>query len=206
MAHPLFGDQHRVSTLYRYLARGYDVLRPLFAGFADTRDEYFAHVSPASDARILDVGCGTGESLRRFTGEKRSLHGVDVSPQQLAYATGKPDLAGASFTLGDATRLPYGPESFDVVLSVGSLPYVPDVDAALTEMHRVTEAGGQLFVVGPKYPSNPIARRIADALLHFLDPTAFPDRVRRAGWSDVRTATVHMDYLARDALIVTARA
>lgn len=206
MPHPLFGDQHRVSTLYRYLARGYDVFRPLFAGFEATRDRYFSHLSASPDARILDVGCGTGESLRRFTGEDRSLHGVDVSPQQLAYATAKHDLAEASFTLGDATRLPYGSGQFDAVISIGSLPYVPDIDAALGEMHRVAVTDGQLFVVGPKYPGNPIARRIADALLHFLEPDAFSNRVRRAGWHDVSTETVHMDYLARDALVVTARA
>lgn len=206
MPHPVFGDQRRVARTYRYIARVYDRLRPLFAGFEGTRDRYFESLQPASDDRILDVGCGTGESTKRVVGANRSVHGVDVSPHQLAYAREKPALREVSFLLGDATRLPYQSGSFDVVMSVGSLPYVPDVDAALEEAHRVTRPDGRLFVVGPLYPSGPLARRVADALLHFLRPERFVRRCRRAGWSAIETETVHMDWLARDALVVTASA
>lgn len=206
MASPLFGDPGRVAWTYHYVARGYDRLRPLFAGFQSTRDAYFSHLEVADDDRILDVGCGTGESLRRVSGADREVHGVDLSPAQLRYATEKPDLADARFTLGDATRLPYRDDRFDVVLSIGSLPYVPDVDAALAEARRVTVDEGTLFVVGPKEPTGRLARRVADVLMNFFEPDAFSRRVRRAGWHDVSTSTVHMDWLGRDALVVTARA
>lgn len=205
MPHPVFGNRRRVSRFYRHIARVYDRLRPLFAGFEGTRDRYFELLSLESDDRILDVGCGTGESMRRVLGADRSVHGLDVSPHQLAYAREKPALQGASFALGDATNLPYRSDSFDVVMSLGSLPYVPDVDAALEEAHRVTRPNGRLFVVGPLYPSHPIAQRLADALLHFLRPERFVRRCRRAGWSAVETEVVHMDWLARDALVVTAK-
>lgn len=206
MPHPVFGDQHRAARFYRYVARFYDRLRPLFTGFATTRDRYFAKLQLDEDDRILDVGCGTGESMRRVAGEDRAVHGVDVSPHQLRYAKEKPSLAEATVILGDAVRLPYRSDSFDVVISIGSLPYVSDVDEALAEAHRVTKPDGRLFVVGPRYPSNPIAQRVADSLLHFLEPAAFTERCRAAGWSDVETETVHMDWLARDALVVTGRA
>lgn len=206
MPHPVFGDGNRVAVLYRYLARVYDRIRPLFAGFEGTRDRYFSSLSLDSDDRILDVGCGTGASMERVTGDDRDVHGVDLSPHQLGYATEKDSLRDASVTLGDATRLPYRADSFDVVLSIGSLPYVSDVDAALAEAHRVTRSGGRLFVVGPKYPSGRIAGWVADALLHFLRPDGFAARCRAAGWTDVETETVHMTWLARDALVVTATA
>ncbi|MFW5919231.1 MAG: class I SAM-dependent methyltransferase [archaeon] len=206
MPHPVLGDQHRVTRLYRYVAVVYDRLRPLFAGFEATRDRYFAKLDLESDDRILDVGCGTGESLRRVADADREVHGVDVSPHQLRHARGKTGLEDATLSLGDATRLPYRSGTFDVVMSIGSLPYVPDVDAALEEAHRVTGPDGRLFVVGPKYPANPIAQRVADALLHFLEPDEFATRCRAAGWEDVETASVHMDWLGRDALVVTARA
>ncbi|MFB6070419.1 MAG: class I SAM-dependent methyltransferase [Halanaeroarchaeum sp.] len=206
MPHPLFGDRSRVARTYRYLAWGYDRLRPLFTGFEHTRDEYFGYLSLADDDRVLDVGCGTGESLRRTLGDERDVHGVDLSPSQLAYAREKAALRDATLSVADATRLPYRNGVFDVVLSIGSLPYVPDVDAALEEAHRVTGPDGELFVVGPKYPEGRVARRIADALMHFLRPERFATRCRRAGWRDVRTHTVHMDWLGRDALVVQARA
>lgn len=206
MPHPIFGESGRVTWLYRYVAPVYDAFRPLFTGFAHTRAEYFSYLDLRPDDRVLDVGCGTGGSLRQVAGEDRDLHGVDLSPAQLRYAARKPDLADATVALGDATRLPYGDGTFDVVMSIGSLPYVPDVDAALAEAHRVTAADGRLFVVGPKDPEGAVGRAVADALMHFLDPEAFAERCRRAGWTDVRTATVHMDWLARDALVVWARA
>jgi ubiquinone/menaquinone biosynthesis C-methylase UbiE len=206
MPHPVLGNQHRVARLYRYVAVIYDRFRPLFAGFEATRDRYFEELDLESTDRILDVGCGTGESMRRVAGADREVHGVDVSPHQLQHARGKDGLEDATLALGDATRLPYRSGTFDVVLSIGSLPYVPDVDAALKEAHRVTESGGRLFIVGPKYPENLIAQRVADALLHFLRPEEFAARCAAAGWTDVETETVHMDWLARDALVVTARA
>ncbi|UWG48355.1 SAM-dependent methyltransferase [Halanaeroarchaeum sp. HSR-CO] len=206
MPHPIFGNQYRAARMYRYVARFYDRLRPLFTGFAPTRKQYFSKLPLADDDRILDVGCGTGESMRRVAGGDREVHGVDLSPHQLRYATEKPSLQDATVTLGDAVRLPYQRDTFDVVMSIGSLPYVSDVDAALADAHRVTRPGGRLFVVGPRYPTNPIARRVADGLVHFLEPEAFTERCRAAGWSDIETETVHMDWLARDALVVTARA
>ena len=206
MPHPVFGDHRRVARTYRYVAWVYDRFRPLFAGFQGTRETYFGELSLAADDRILDVGCGTGESLREVGGPDNDLHGVDLSPHQLQFARDKPGLEDATLALGDATRLPYQADAFDAVISIGSLPYVPDVDAALAEAHRVTRPDGQLFVVGPKYPENPLAQRVADALMHFLEPDAFAERCREAGWSAVETTTVHMDYLGRDALVVTARA
>ncbi|MFB6081959.1 MAG: class I SAM-dependent methyltransferase [Halanaeroarchaeum sp.] len=205
MANPALGDRHRVTRTYRIVARAYDTLRPLFAGFERTRDEYFSHLELREDDRILDVGCGTGESLRRVAGAERDLHGVDLSPEQLHFARGKPALSSARLTLGDATRLPYRDDAFDVVMSVGSFPYVPDLDAALSEAYRVSRADGRLFVVGPKYPEGAIGRRVADRLLQFFEPAAFAERCRRAGWRDVETATVHMDWLFRDAVVATAR-
>lgn len=206
MPDPLLGDRGRVATTYRYVAWGYDRLRPLFAGTKRTRDRYFDLLDVGPDDRVLDVGCGTGESMRRLVGDDRSVHGVDLSPFQLQHALNKPDLRDATVALGDATRLPYRDDVFDVVLSIGSLPYVPDIDAALEEAHRVTKPDGHLFVVGPKYPRTRLAQRVADAVMHFFEPSAFTDRCRRAGWRDVRTDSVHMDWLARDALVVRARA
>ena len=206
MPHPILGDAERVTWVYRYVAPLYDRFRPLFAGFAATRDAYFSYLDLEPDDRVLDIGCGTGESMRRVVGAERDVHGIDLSPAQLRYASRKPDLRESTIVLGDATRLPYRDGTFDVVLSNGSLPYVPDVDAALREAHRVAAPDGRLFVVGPKDPKGELGQRIADALMHFLDPTEFAERCRRAGWRELRTDTVHMDWLARDALVVRARA
>ncbi|MFB6094253.1 MAG: class I SAM-dependent methyltransferase [Halanaeroarchaeum sp.] len=206
MANPVLGDPPRVSRFYRLVAGVYDRLRPLYAGFAPTREQYFSALSLEDDDRVLDVGCGTGASTRRVVGADRSVHGVDLSPAQLAYARTKPAVADVSFALGDATHLPYRDDAFDVVLSVGSLPYVPDVRTALAEAHRVMVPDGRLLLVGPKTPDRVLARRVADAVLRTFDPDSIASTCRSVGFTDVEMRTVHMDWLGRDALVVTARA
>lgn len=205
----LFGDQRQSARLYRFVSRFYDTLRPLFAGFPGTRAAYYDFFDPEPGARVLDLGCGTGAS----TGELAErgdpvggIHGIDLSPEQVGMASRKPTLSEAAFVVGDVTYLPYRDAVFDAVASVGSLQHVPDVGDALAEAHRVTAPGGHLFVVGPRRPGGPVAAAVADALMHFMRPAEMERLARAAGWSDVETRLVHMEYLARDAVVVTGTA
>ncbi len=205
----LFGDQQQSARLYRFVSRFYDTLRPLFAGFPGTRAAYYEFFDAEPGARVLDLGCGTGAStseLAARVGPDGETNGLDLSPQQVGIASEKSSVAGSGFVVGDATTLPYRDGVFDAVASVGSLQHVPDVGAALGEAHRVTGPGGHLFVVGPKRPDGPIAATVADALMHFMRPAAMERLARSAGWRDVETRLVHMDYLAREALVVTGTA
>lgn len=203
---PLFGDRTQSARLYRFVSGFYDTFRPLFAGFPATREAYYRYRDLGPDDRVLDLGCGTGESTREIVGADRDVHGLDLSTSQVGMTNRKSDLDSASFVVGDAMTLPYQDDVYDLVSSVGSLQHVPDVPAALSEAHRVTVSGGQLFVVGPKRPESTVGGTIADALMHFMRPAEMERLAREAGWSDVETQMVHMEYLARDAVIVTGTA
>lgn len=205
----LFGDQRQSARLYRFVSRFYDTLRPLFAGFPGTRAAYYEFFDPEPGARVLDLGCGTGAStseLAERVDPVGGVHGLDLSPEQVGMASRKPALSAAAFVVGDAANLPYRDGVFDGVASVGSLQHVPDVGSALAEAHRVTAPGGHLFVVGPRRPDGHIAAAVADAMMHFMRPAEMERLARAAGWSDVETHLVHMDYLAREALVVTGTA
>lgn len=206
---PLFGDTRQSARLYRFVSGFYDTLRPLFAGFPATRGAYYEFFDADPTDRVLDLGCGTGAStaeLAERAGQVGGMHGIDLSTAQIAIASRKPALADGAFLVGDAMSLPYQADVFDAVASVGSLQHVIDVGDALAEAHRVTKAGGHLFVVGPKRPAHVLSGRVADALMHFMRPAEMERLARRAGWSDVETHRIHMDYLARDALVVTGTA
>lgn len=203
---PLFGDRPQSARLYRFVSGFYDLFRPLFAGFPATRAAYYRYRDLGPTDRVLDLGCGTGESTREVVGEDREVHGLDLSPSQVGLTRHKSDLCDASFVVGDAMGLPYRDDTFDAVSSVGSLQHVPDVTEALAEAHRVTVPGGQLFVVGPKRPDSRVGGRIADALMHFMRPAEMERLAREAGWSDIETHLVPMDYLARTAVVLTATA
>ncbi len=85
--------------------------------------------------QVLDVGCGEGYYLRQLGARLPGLSrwGMDISTDAVRLAAGA-DKAGAYF-VGTAARLPFGPESFDVILSLFALT-VPE------EFSRVLRPGG----------------------------------------------------------------
>src|SRR5689334_8747783 len=94
--------------------------------------------SVARDADVLDVGCGTGAFLRPAGSIARCAVGVDFSRRVLDEAVAD----GSFLTQGDATRLPFADNSFDVVYSFATLYVVPDLARALSEIARVVRPGG----------------------------------------------------------------
>lgn len=95
-------------------------------------------------ARILDVGCGTGSLSSALAANPAigSITGVDVSPAYVAYATQHNSDPRVTFQTADACALPFTDASFDHAMSMLVLHFIPDADAAVREMRRVTRPGG----------------------------------------------------------------
>jgi demethylmenaquinone methyltransferase/2-methoxy-6-polyprenyl-1,4-benzoquinol methylase len=74
----------------------------------------------------------------------------------------RPDLA---FVAGDALALPFADGAFDAVTISFGLRNVPDVDAALREMLRVTRPGGRVVVCEFSRPTNTAFRAVYDRYL-----------------------------------------
>ena len=93
---------------------------------------------------VLDVGCGTGALARRLTALGYQVTGVDPSEGMLGVLRSRSPQIRALIASG--TELPFGPDSFDLVLTVAALPPLAEpqaVRATLAEMTRVPgpEAG-----------------------------------------------------------------
>jgi len=103
---------------------------------------------PDPGARVLDVGCGTGLLLERYAAAGCEVDGVDLSPRMLERAQERLGDHGR-LHLGDAARLPFAEQSFDLVMACMALHEVkPDVrDSILGEMARVVSADGQVLVI-----------------------------------------------------------
>jgi len=93
------------------------------------------------DKDVLEVGCGTGLVLKRVVPHARSARGVDLSPGMLARARER----GLEVQEGSATALPFADASFDLSYSFKVLAHIPDWDACMREMVRVTRPGGLLI-------------------------------------------------------------
>lgn len=100
--------------------------------------EALADLDLPNRSRILDVGCGTGELTRVLAEEapdSATVVGVDADPDLLDVARQETRL---SYLAGDATRLPFSDNAFDLVVCQALLVNVPDPAAAVAEFARVS--------------------------------------------------------------------
>ena len=113
---------------------------------------------------VLDVGCGTGELLRkvgdRFPETARA--GLDLSEQMLTVARGKLG-EGVELVLGDAERLPFADGRFEVLLCCDSFHHYPNPEAAVDEFARVLQPGGILLLADCTAPAG--VRAVTNLLL-----------------------------------------
>jgi len=120
----------------RFMGRWSRRLAPLFVEFADI----------ANDARVLDVGCGTGALTMAVANRKLASNvvGVDLSRPYIEYARAHNPLNRVRFEVGDAQNLGFPEGSFDATLSLLVLNFIPETNRAITELKRVTAPGGRI--------------------------------------------------------------
>lgn len=98
---------------------------------------------------LLDVGCAQGRSTFHFMDLPLHVVGFDISKVLVRqairrYRQGR-YAADATFFVGDGSRLPFLPESFDYVLIYGVLHHLPDPARTCREVARVLRPGGVYF-------------------------------------------------------------
>jgi SAM-dependent methyltransferase len=107
-------------------------------------DAFLDWLRPRPGLRWLDVGCGSGAFTETLAARcaPASLHGIDPSEEQLAYARTRPALRGADFRKGDALALPFPDGAFDAAVMPLVIFFVPEPARGVAEMARVVGAGG----------------------------------------------------------------
>ncbi|MBW2162763.1 MAG: class I SAM-dependent methyltransferase [Deltaproteobacteria bacterium] len=94
----------------------------------------------ARDARVLELGCGTGLILARIAEVAKEAVGIDLSEGMAQRAKER----GLEVHIGSVC--PFEDEEFDLTYSFKVLAHVPDIDAAIREATRVTRPGGHLLL------------------------------------------------------------
>jgi ubiquinone/menaquinone biosynthesis C-methylase UbiE len=107
------------------------------------RVEYLSELvkSVGKDMQILDLGCGKGE-VSRYLSEENTVYGLDISSIALKAAIEYMDAAVA----GDAEKLPFDGQVFDLVLFSESIYYLDDPIVSLKEIRRVLKPHGVLVL------------------------------------------------------------
>lgn len=108
----------------------------------------FGFAGHLAGKRVLDVGTGDGTYAIEAAARGADVVGLDASAGNLAAAKSRASARGLAIALGEgrAEALPFGARTFDVVLAVTVLCFVPEPERALAEMSRVLTPGGRLVL------------------------------------------------------------
>jgi SAM-dependent methyltransferase len=162
-------ERHSTVDDSQYVAR----TRAFFGCRAATWDTKFGNDLPAYRAAVaeaglrrggvvIDVGCGTGRALpplRDAVGPGGTVIALDVTPEMLDAARPACLVARAARVLADARALPFADNAADALFAAGLVNHLPDTEAGLRELARVTRQGGLLVLFHPSGRAALAARR-----------------------------------------------
>ncbi|NMF64146.1 hypothetical protein DP113_31335 [Brasilonema octagenarum UFV-E1] len=159
----LEGDDKRnyIRNLFDDIATRYDFLRTLvFLGHTSLwYRQALRDLQLQPGEKILDVGCGTGESTRclnRFY-PGIQIEGMDLSPGMLSVARSMD--ADSNYFEGDVCSIPRPDCTYDVVVTAFTFRNFPNREVSLAQMLRVLRPGGRLLILDHFYPEKPVLWR-----------------------------------------------
>ncbi|MCB9765901.1 MAG: methyltransferase domain-containing protein [Alphaproteobacteria bacterium] len=171
----------------------------------------FALLDLKPGQRYLDVGCGSGYTVRWAAAVDPSVEavGLDVSPEMITLARRLAvDVPNAAFHLGvfpdDA---PDGP--FDAIFSMEVFYYLPDLDGALAAVHGLLRPGGRFVCVVDFYAENvesaPWPEQL-DLPMNRLSMAGWKGAFEAAGFAAIQQDRLVVDGgLAAGSLMTTGR-
>ncbi len=124
------------------------IARALMAGFLRTVRRFYREAGGDS---VLEIGCGEGHLLAELLEERRPALAVasDLSASVLVDASASHG-GGVGFAAANAYQLPFGDQSFDLVLACEVLEHLDEPARAVNELARVCR--GEVIVTVPREP------------------------------------------------------
>jgi demethylmenaquinone methyltransferase/2-methoxy-6-polyprenyl-1,4-benzoquinol methylase len=140
------GDGGMSGDPYNKIAKKYD--RYVEPSIAALRQIGMKMYKPKEGMHVLDVGCGTGTNLMLYHEAGCNVFGIDLSPAMVEMAQEKLGNR-AEIRLGDASKMPYSDNSFDLITGFFILHEMPDRirPAVISEMARVVKHGGRILLI-----------------------------------------------------------
>jgi ubiquinone/menaquinone biosynthesis C-methylase UbiE len=123
----------------------------------------------------LDVATGTGNTALALAPFVRGVIGLDLTREMLAHAsrlTQERSVSNAEWVLGDASRLPFADDSFELYTVRAAPHHFTDFDGFLSEALRVLKPGGAAALVDCAPPA------AAREVLHDVEVRRDPSHVR----------------------------
>ena len=104
---------------------------------------------PPSDAKVLEIGCGTGHNLAMLS-EFGSVEAIEIDPAVSALAERRLGRKVMSAPLPELIGVPE--RAFDLVGAFDVIEHIPDDTAAIAAIARTLKPGGRLVITVPAHP------------------------------------------------------
>ncbi|HLO50466.1 MAG TPA: class I SAM-dependent methyltransferase [Kamptonema sp.] len=140
----------KIGTIFNTASDRFDA--PALSFWSRFGQQTIAGLSLGSGDRVLDVCCGTGASAipaAVSVGATGQVLGIDIAESLLELARNKSrqqGLKNIEFRYGDFENLGLPSESFDAIVCVFGIFFVPDMVAAIRELWRMVRPGGKLAI------------------------------------------------------------
>ncbi len=181
----------KVGDLFEAIAPRYDLINDLqsFGLHRLWKRQLIRLAAPQPDERALDVCCGTGDIALLLARRGADVVGLDFSEPMLAIARKRAEAENPTTTVeegarcakqvtpssprflhGDAQRLPFLDDHFDIVTVGYGLRNLASWQEGLREMRRVAKPGGRLLVLDFGKPGNALWRGLYFSYLRWVAP------------------------------------
>lgn len=147
---PNKNDQNAMKSMFNDIAKNYDFLNDVMTFFTQKsiKNSAINSLKP-NHSNILDVCTGTGDIAimlaKKFP--NASITALDFSLEMLKIAKIKSKNLNINFINNNALDMPFLNNSFDLCTISFGLRNLPDITAAIKEIHRVLATNGELLII-----------------------------------------------------------
>lgn len=147
---PNKNDQNAMKSMFNDIAKNYDFLNDVMTFFTQKsiKNSAINSLKP-NHSNILDVCTGTGDIAimlaKKFP--NASITALDFSLEMLKIAKIKSKNLNINFINKNALDMPFLNNSFDLCTISFGLRNLPDITAAIKEIHRVLATNGELLII-----------------------------------------------------------
>ena len=155
--------RRHVRTLFATIADRYDLITTVLSYGQDARWKraLLSLADVRRGERALDLAAGTGDIAFAAAARGAKTVGLDITHRMLQLAARKRQAGPrVAFVTGDMMALPFPDAAFDVITTGYGLRNVPDLNGALSEMHRVLRPGGRMLALDFDRPASAAVRTV----------------------------------------------
>ena len=141
-------NQKKINQYYTFLPNAFHEYLISLSSIEQSRKNIFENLNIRSNHRIIEVACGTGINLEYYP-EGPSYCAVDINHSMLSGAKKRfkktfQKKLNVSFQIGNAHKLPFEDNYFDIAIITFGLSAIPDNSHALSEIERVVLNNGKI--------------------------------------------------------------